>query len=425
MELLIKNATILCSSSPYHGRKADLWIVDGEIRKIGDCNNQTADRTVEENNTYVTIGLCDIGTQGGEPGLEHRETMDSLTMAALAGGYTEIVLMPNLKPVTQHKAQVDFLTRHTNRNGVIVRSTAALSVDCKGVDITEMMDLHHHGVVGFTDGLLPVQDSGLLSRALHYASGIDASILHHPNNKTLAVGGEMHEGTMSTSLGLKGVPDIAEIQMVERDILIAGHFCSANGKNKAALIEHAISAAGSVTALGSAKEKGINIGATVSYLNLLFTDQDLADFDTNLKVNPVLRSHIDQAALQSGVISGTIDAIVSNHVPLDEEVKNLEFPYASPGATGLETCFVACLDQLTKVIELETLVDAMTIKPRHLLGLPVPEIREGAEANLCVFTTDAPWTYTQQTQSSLSINNPWLGHTFRARVLATITGQTH
>jgi dihydroorotase len=415
MKYLVKEAVIVHSGSPYHLQKKDILISDGVIQRIADNIEEDSAEIISGNRLHCCIGLFDIGTHGGEPGFEHRETVDTLTQAAKAGGFSGLAVFPNLKPTTQTKADVTFLKNHAHRNDVEIYPIAALSHDLKGQDITEYYDLSAAGVLAISDGLQSVQDTGLLGRALQYANTAGLKVIHHPDDSFLSHVGEMHEGIMSTSLGMKGVPDVAELQMLQRDVLVLDY-------NGGQIIEHAISSARSIEVIESAKMQNQNVKATVPYMNLLFTDNDLSDFDSNLKVLPVLRSDTDRKALINAVKSGTIDVIVSNHKPLDEEAKNLEFTYAKPGATGLETCFPALIDQLSDSVGLETIVEKLAINPRKMLGLPIPEIRESAPVNLCLFDLDAPWIYDHKTCHSSSTNNPFWGKGFKSRVIKVIVG---
>jgi dihydroorotase len=415
MDVLIKKATILHQNSKYHQTIKDIWISDGIIKQIDDVINVDGSDIISGEKLYCTIGLCDIGTHTGEPGYEHRETIDTLTKSALSGGYTALAVFPNNKPVTQTKADISFLAKHSERNGVAIFPIGALSKDTKGIDIAEYLDMKSGGAIAFSDGMKSVQDTGLLGRALQYASTAEIVIIHHPDDHFLSGGGEMHEGEMSTSLGMKGVPDIAELHMIQRDILL-------NVYHNSRIIEHAISSGRSVHAIQQAKDGQCDIQATVAYMNLLFTDTDLFDFDSNLKVNPVLRSAYDKKTLIEGINDDTINAIVSNHTPLDEEAKNLEFPYATPGATGLETCLSACFTHLSEKIDLPRLIHKLTIAPRQLLKIDVPEIAVGAKADLCIFDAGVSWMCTKDTMTSKSANNPFIGKELRGKVITTIVG---
>jgi dihydroorotase len=414
MNYLIKNAIILHETSPHHNKKVDILVKHGIIEKIGKKIEDDGHNTVINGKAlHICIGLCDIGTHSGEPGHEHRETMHSLTSSALKGGYTTLAIFPNNKPVTQTKSDIYHLTNHENRNGVKIHAIGALSIDLKGVDIAEYIDMAAAGVVGYSDGLKPIAHSGLLSRALQYVKQIEGLIIHHPLDKSLANGGEMHEGITSTTLGMKGCPSIAEISFVQRDILVWGY---TGGR----LLEHCISTDGACQLIKTAIKNQEGLSASCAYMNLIHTDEDMVDYDSNLKVEPVLRGKSDRKALIKALKDGTISAIVSNHTPLDEEVKNLEFSYAEPGAIGLETCFPMMLHHLTNEIELMTLVRSVTTGPRSILGLSIPDIKVGEKADLCVFDTEGTTEISIATKSSLSKNCPYFDKKWKGSVVATI-----
>lgn len=417
MDILIKNATILHQGSMYHLQKRDIYISDGRIQSISESIVKDNVKTISGSSLYCCIGLFDIGTQSGEPGFEHRETIQSLTKCARAGGYTALAVFPNNKPVTQTKADIRYISGHQDCNGVRIHPIGALSKDTKGVDIAEFVDMKAGGAVAFSDGLKPVQDTGLLNRALQYASHTDAPVIHHPDDHFLSAGGEMHEGFVSTSMGLKGVPDISELHMIQRDMLLLEY-------TGARLIEHALSARRSVEALRAAKKIQSGISATVAYMNLIFVDSNLADFDTNFKVLPVLRTENDRERLIEGILDGTIDAIISNHIPLDEEVKNLEFSYALPGANGIETCLPACLTYLSEKIDIALLIHKLTIAPRQLMGISIPALEEGAMADLCVFDAGEEYIPLPETSNSKSKNNPFHHIPLKGTIKATIIGKS-
>lgn len=413
MDTLLKSVTVVHQASQYHLQKVDILIEGGKISKIGKNLSIKNGNVVQGNNLHCSIGLYDIGTHSGEPGFEHRETIDSLTKAALKGGYTSLAIFPDTKPITQNKSQIQYLINHPDNNNVNIQPIGALSKDMKGIDLGEYFDMCEAGAIAFGDGLASLQNSGLLSRALQYASTTDKIIIHHPDDHSLSSGGEMHEGETSTLLGMKGQPSIAEIHAVQRDILLVDY-------NEGKLLIHAISASESVEGIKSSKKKNLATYASVPYLNLIFTDEKLMDFDQNLKVIPPLRSEKDRKALIKGLKEGTIDVIISNHVPLDEEVKNLEFPYAYAGASGIETCFVACLTFLKDELSLEVLIEKLTVNPRKLLNVKIPDIKEGEKADLCVFDTECSWTYNKNDVCSKSFNNPFIGKSFTSKVLYTI-----
>jgi dihydroorotase len=412
MRELIKEATILHRGSSYHLQSVDILIVDGIVAKIGAGISDDHAVITEGNSLFVSAGLCDIGTGIGEPGNEQRETINSLTLSARKGGYTELYVMPDNEPVTQNKATSMYFVNHPSRNGVRVHPLGALSKDTAGQELSEYLDMYDAGVRVFCDGHKSIQHAGLMSKALQYASGFGGAILHHPCDKNISKGSEMHEGTMSSLLGLKGEPYIAELNILHRDLLLNAYYQSS-------LIIHAISAARSVEMILKSKQQGDSVSATVAYKNLIFTDQDLHDFNANLKLRPVLRTSDDKTALLKGVLDGTIDAIISNHVPLEDELKNLEFPYVTPGATGLETCLSASLSLSSSMDETERIVHALTLGPRHVMGAKIPALEEGEPANLCIFDGNSPWKYNAAQRLSGSANTPFDQYEFKTKVIKT------
>jgi dihydroorotase len=414
MNYLIKNATVLHDTSPYHGKKVDILVRNGIIDKIGKKISNDCDAVlIEGKSLHVCIGLCDIGTHSGEPGHEYRETISSLTKAALRGGFTCLSIFPNNVPVTQTKSDILNLTNHTDRNGVSIHAIGALSADLKGANIAEYLDMSTAGAIAFSDGMQSIQNSGLLSRAMLYAKQIDGLIIHHPNDKSLDNGGEMHEGQSSTMLGMKGSPSIAEINFVNRDLLLWNY-------NSGRLLEHCISTEGACQLIKTAKKSKQGLAASVAYMNLVHTDEDLVEYDSNLKVEPVLRGKNDRKALVKSLNDGTIDIIVSNHTPLDEEVKNLEFTYAEAGATGLETCLPSLLHHLSGEVDIMTMIRALTTRPRQVLNVLIPDIKAGGKAELCVFDLDGVTEIKVNEQASLSKNNPYFDKKLKGKVLATI-----
>lgn len=415
MELFIKQATILASNSGHHQKKVDIHIQNGKIARIH--HKLTVPQNVQVvtgKQLYCTSGLVDIGTHTGEPGREDRETLSTLSKAARAGGYTTILPFPNTLPYVQTKADIHYLIEKGNALGLKIFPIGALSKDGKGEDIAEYYDMFTAGAVAFSDGLKPTQNAGLLLRALQYVTAFDGVVINHPHDKNLDNKGQMHEGLLSTMLGMKGVPTIAELVMLQRDLLL---FQYSGSK----LVVHAVSSKESIDLLMKEKKNKKNIFVTVPYLNLLCDEKNVDNFNVSFKVEPVLRSETDKKALIKGLSSGTIDAVISNHFPIEDDGKNVEFPYADSGAGGIETAFRATLDTLGIHMDLAFLVSRFNEAPRSIFGLPVPTIEEGAFADLCLFDMASPSVFEKS--YSVSNNNPFLGKTFQTTVVASILGE--
>jgi len=411
--ILIKNAKIIQPRSPHNNMRMDILVKNGSIKKIGEKLSGDKAQTITSPNLHVSIGWLDIGTICSEPGFEHRETLDSLSRTAAAGGYTAIAPFPNTYPVLDNKSAIQFLLNSTKKHVVDYLPVAAVSKACKGEDMTEMIDLSANGAVAFSDGLKNITSSGLLLRALQYSKVVDGLVIHHPSDPGIANGNDVHEGEVSTGLGLKACPALSELMILERDIQLANYA-------EARLLVHNISSAESTARLAGLKSK--NIYVSVPYLNLCKTDTSIAAFDVNYKVSPPVRSEQDRSTLMTALKEGSIDCITSNHVPLEEELKKKEFVYAESGAAGLQTVF-AGLCSFADQLSLNRLVSCLAYNPRKVLGLPVPAIEEGAKANLTLFDPDDSWTLDARTNASKSKNSPFWGQELKGKVIGVINAK--
>ena len=420
MDLLLKNIRLVTATGPLDPQ--DLLIRDGRIAAIGPDISTDGDVEIWDTaGACVSPGWLDVGVQAADPGYEHREDLYSVTRAAAAGGYTGIACFPNTEPALHSKSEVLYVLNKTAAGPVAVYPIGAVSLGCAGKDLAELFDMHHAGAVAFSDGRQPVQDAGLLLRAIQYAQAFNGLIINEPHHKTIAAGGQMHEGLTSTMLGLKGLPALAEELMVQRDLRLLEY---AAGR----LHLHLISTARSVDMVRTAKAAGLPVTASVAVANLCFTDEVILGdafssagaFDSHWKILPPLRSAADVEALTEGLLDGTIDFIATNHTPWDEEAKNLEFPYAEFGMIGLETAFALCRTYLPHRLTIWQLVDKLAFAPRRILGLPLPEIKPDTLAELTVFDPDQPWTFTAQHLASKSKNTPLLGREFRGKVLGIV-----
>jgi len=418
MLLLLKKATIIQPDHDLHQQQVDVRIEDGKITAMEPGLEQGDAEVVEAEGAFLSAGWLDIGVQVGDPGFEHREDLQSVMAAAAMGGYTGIASFPNTSPVVDSKSGVRYIKNHTQGEVVDVLPIGAISQNCNGKDITEMYDMSHAGAVAFSDGDKPVQHAGLLLRGLQYVKAFNSLIINHPHDKTTAPGGQLHEGKVSTSLGLKGIPSLSEELMVQRDLKLLAYA-------ESRLHIHNISTKGAVERIRQAKKQGLQVTASVAALNLVFTEEMLSDFNTHFKVLPPLRSEEDRRALLEGVQDGTIDCITSNHVPLEEEAKKLEFPYAEFGATGLETTYALCQTHLSKLLRPEILVEKMALAPRRILGLPSPKLEKDAAANLTLFHPEQKWTYTAGKIKSKSQNTPLLDKEFVGKVLCVVNNGHH
>jgi dihydroorotase len=408
---LIQSATILDSQSPYHKQKKDILISNGKIEKIADhIEPQNSYQIIKSDSLHVSQGFVDMRCHVPDLGYEYKETLSSARNAAMKGGFTEICILPNMQPALDTKDSLAYILRDNFSHLVQIHPIAALTLKTKGEDLSEMIDLHQAGAIAFSDGLHPSQNADIVLKSLQYLQPLNALLIQRPEDTLLTRYGQMHEGITSTRLGLKGMPAIAEVLMIQRDLEILRY-------TKGKIHFSCLSAAKSVELIRQAKKEGLSVSCDVSAHQLFFTDDILEGFDTNYKVNPPFRLESDQEALWEGLKDGTIDCIVSDHQPQDIESKDLEFDLAAFGVIALETAFSAIITQ-NKTLSLEHLIEKLTYKPREILGIPFSPIQEGNNANISVWDNQKEWTYTEKEILSKSKNSPFVGVTLQGKVLA-------
>ncbi len=413
MKLLVTEANIIAPGSPYHGKTCDLLVDNGTITTISS-KRLTAPRgfkTYNAKGKFLSPGWVDMLTHVPDPGFEFKESVHSACAAAAAGGYTAIAVTPETHPPVHSKSEVKYLLKQAHSLAVNVLPMGAVSNQLAGKELAEMFDMQQAGAVAFTDGDKPVAHAGVMLRALLYAKGIDALILARPEQKEIAGNAMVHESKNTTLLGLKGIPSIAEDVMVARDIELLRY---TGGK----LHFSKISSASSVELIRRAKKEKLNITCDVSVNNLLFTDANLTEYDTNLKLTPPLRAESDRKALLKGLKEGVIDAIVSDHNPQDTESKAVEFDYSAYGAIGLQTVYAALNTFLGNELPTEMLVEKLAINPRTILGLPQVEIKENTPANFTLFDAKQKWTYSEKNNQSKSANSCLLQKELTGKVTA-------
>ncbi len=411
MKLLIKNARIVDPLSPFNGQTQDIFIENGLIRQIGSAIQTSADEEISIENLSVSPGWVDIFTHFGDPGQEYKETIETGAAAAAAGGYTDVFLLPNTNPVVDSKAQVEYLRQRSATQPVNLHPIGAVTRQTEGKDLAEMYDMRSSGAIAFSDGIRSIQSAGLLVKALQYIKAFGGIIIQLPDDQSISPHGLMNEGVVSTSLGLAGKPAMAEELIVARDIKLARYTDSK-------LHLTAISTAKSVEYVNRGKASGIQLSCSVTPYHLYFNEESLQEYDTNLKVNPPIRTEADRLRLIEAVKDGTVDCIATHHLPHEADSKVSEFEYARNGMTGLETAFAV----LNTVIpnESERWVRLLSSQPRALFGLPALSVQEGQKATLTLFDPDKEWIYTLSQKRSRSQNSPFLGKTLRGKVWGII-----
>ncbi|WP_262246921.1 dihydroorotase [Parapedobacter soli] len=410
--LLIKSAKIVFPDTPFHGREMDVLIEGGVIAQIAgrikaDGNRQTV---IDAKGQYLSPGFFDMNVNFGEPGLETKEDIVSGCAAAAAGGFTGVAVRPNTQPPLHSRSEVALIVNRARPLLVDVHPIGTISKKRMGEELAELYDMKLAGAIAFGDGDRPVQQAGLMSRALLYSKGFGGRIISYPEDISVAAGAKMNEGVTSTYLGMRGNPNLAEALMVARDLYLAEY-------NDAPIHFSTISTAESVDLIRRAKSKGLPVTCEVAVHHLVMTDELVAGFDSNYKVSPPLRTAKDQKALLKGIKDGTVDAIVSQHTPHEIEHKEVEYQIAAEGIIGLQTVLPLAL---SAGLTVEQLVDKLAIGPRRVLGLPIPEFGEGAVANMVLFDTSREWRFDQQTNQSRSSNSPLLGDTLKGAVTMVI-----
>lgn len=409
MKIRIQQATISDKNSPFHQKKKNIVIQNGKITDITDKNVQ-ADRVIDAEGMFLSQGWFDLGTFVGDPGLEQKEDLSSVAKAAAAGGFTELALLPNTVPCVQTKNGVAYVLRGNDSRLVQLHPLASITHDNRGEELTEMIDLHTAGAVGFTDGLKTVWHTDIMVKSLQYVQKFNGLLINHPEDIWLSKFGQMHEGPNSTRLGLRGIPRLAEEVAIKRDLELLAY---AGGR----LHFSKLSSGGAIDLVRNARKKGLNVTCDVTTYQALLDDSVLFDFDTNYKVNPPLREKQDQDALIKGLKDGTIDILTSGHVPQDDESKVLEFDLADFGVINVQTV-AAQLAALAKQVDVHDLLEKVTLNPRQLLGLDLPTIDVEQKANLTLFDPHAIWTFSADDNESKSKNSPWLGKELKGRAVA-------
>lgn len=413
MNILIKAAKIIDPNSPFNGKTVDVFIKEGTISSIGNDLNEKADKIIEEDNLHISPGFMDMHADFCEPGLEYKEDLLSGANAAAKGGFTSVAIMPDSTPTRSTKSDIEFVINKTQNHIVDVLPIGALSQKLEGKELAEMYDMKQSGAIAFSDNKKSVANAGLMSRALLYTKNFDGLVISFANDESISHGGQMHEGIVSTSLGLESIPTLAEEIRMSRDLFLTAY-------NRSKIHFSTISTANSVAMINEAKSEGLNVTCEIAAHQIALTDKELTEFDSNYKTLPPLREDIDTEALIEGLKDGTIDVICSDHTPQDIEAKQKEFDLAEFGIIGLQTAFPIACTHLKEHIGLEGIVQKMAINPRTILKIDVPVIDENFTANITLFNPEEKWTLTKDMLVSKSKNTPFIGTEFTGKVLGII-----
>lgn len=404
MNVILKNTTIIDKESAFHNQKADIKIIDGIITKIGlNLSNDENLHVVALENLHVSQGWFDASVSFGEPGFEDRETIANGLTTAAKSGFTNVALQPNSLPVIDNQSQVSFVLNKANGFATQLHPIGAFTKNSEGNDLAEMFDMKNAGAIAFGDYNKNSDNANLLKIGLQYVQDFDGLVIAYCQDKTIKGNGVVHEGIVSTKLGLKGIPPLAEELEVARNLFLLEY---TGGK----MHIPTISTTKSVELIKSAKAKGLNVTCSVAVHNLVLTDEVLTGFDTRYKVTPPLRDENHRKALIEGVLNGTIDFITSDHNPLDVEHKKMEFDNAKNGTIGLESAFGA----LQMVLPTEIIIEKF-VNGKNVFGIEKQPIKEGNTASLTLFTTEGNWAFGKENILSKSKNSAFLGQPMKGR----------
>jgi dihydroorotase len=409
----IRKARVLDPQSDFHNKVVDLLVEDGIIKDIATTITAKTDTVIEATGLCVSPGWVDVFADYREPGLEHKETIESGLLCAAAGGFTDVFLAPNTQPALSTKSIIRYVAQKALGSVATLHPLGAATQNTDGKDLAEMLDMHENGALAFTDGWKPVQNTGLMLKALEYVKAFNGVIIQLPIDAALSAGGLMHEGIISTGMGMAGVPTLAEALAVHRDIELARYTGSK-------LHITGISSAVAVEMIKKAKSEGIGVTCSVTPYHLALTDGSLTGYDSMYKVSPPLRTEADRMALIEGLKDGVIDCIASHHRPHEWDAKAKEFEYAADGMAVQETAFNIIWDTLQEYIGIERVVEAMSVIPRDIFGLHDAAIKKGAQAVLTIFTTDGSHTLTLKNIKSSSQNNPFIDKKLAGRVIGIV-----
>jgi len=370
-------------------------------KKVSNDNLPSSVDKIDLKKQVLIPGLVDMRVFIGEPGYEYKENFRTLSNAALSGGVTSVVSMPNTSPAIDNVSMVDFLKRRgRDKSKINIFPAATLTKDTQGRQMTEFGLLNRKGIIAFTDGTKTIQDPEVMSRIMNFASQSNSLIMQHAEDNILSKDGLINEGEISTRLGLKGIPFLAEKIIVERDLsFLEEYFCRYHISQ--------ISSKKTVSVIKKAKKEGKIFTTGVSINNLSLNENDIGDFKTFLKLSPPLRTEKDRQSLVESINDGTIDVIVSDHKPQDEESKRLTFAQAATGASGIETLLPLALELFhNKSVGLKKLIASITSNPAKILNINKGNLDMGTDADLCVFDIDKPWVVDKGKLKSKSKNTP-------------------
>ncbi|HEY4155500.1 MAG TPA: dihydroorotase [Puia sp.] len=408
MKLLIKQACITDPLSSHQGTIRDILIEHGVIREIAAyIADKDSEKIINAEGLFVSPGWVDIFSSFAEPGYEFKETLETGSRAAAAGGFTDVFLIPDTNPVTDSKTQVEYLRQRSASLPVNIWPIGAITRNLEGKHLAEMYDMQNSGAVAFSDGLHPVQSAGVLVKALQYVKAFDGVIIQIPDDTSIAPNGLMHEGIVSTRLGLPGKPLMSEELIIARDIKLTRYTDSH-------IHFTGVTSPKSIEYIRRAKASGLQVTCSVTPYHLFFSDEDLQKYDTNLKVYPPLRPKAVSGPLIEALRDGTIDCICSHHLPHEYDSKELEFEHAKYGMTGLETAYAA-VQTLFPDLSPGKIYALFGGNARKIFKLDQPRIEINETAQMTLFNPAEEWQFKLSQSKSKSRNSAFQDHIFTGK----------
>lgn len=411
-KILIKNARVVFPGQPENGKTLDILIENGKVAETGIGISASDAREISYPDLHIAPGFFDFSVTVPEPGFEYKETIESACRAAKKGGITSLVLMPNGTPCNDNKGVTEFRLRKADFSGVKIFPAGALSKAMGGKELAEMYDLNSVGCLVFTDNKHRIKNSKLLQLALLYTKPFGGLIMHTPGDAYVAQNGVMNESEVSSRLGLRGIPVLSEELGIQRDLCLA-EYCDSR------IVLGPITGARSVEMIREAKKKGIQVIAYTAPQYILLEEELLAAYDSNVKLDPPLRSSADMEALKTGLLDGTLNFLVSDHTPEDVEHKMVEFEHAAFGMIGLETLFSLTRSAFAEN-DIEDIIRWLSINPRKTLQVEIPSLQKGAAAEFVLFQPNETVSYQEEDLESLSKNSPVLGKVLTGKVIESI-----
>jgi len=412
MDILLRNATIVDEHSEHNFTQKDILVSDGKIVAVDQHIERQADKEVDLSGKFVAPGFVDVFSHFNDPGMEQKETVETGAAAAIAGGYTDVFILPNTKPVVDSKSFVEYITQKSDKLPINIRPLGAATKKIEGKEIAEMYDMYQSGAIAFTDGLYPVQSAGLFLKILQYVKSFNGVLIEQPFENTIGSHGLVNEGIVSTQLGLPGIPAISEEIFIQREIELLRyaesklHITGVSTKRGAELVL-------------TAKEEGLQITFSVTPHHLLFCDENVMTYDTNFKFNPPLRTRKDRDALRQLVLDNKVDAIAAHHFPQHWDDKILEFEYAKNGTTSLQTAYAAVQTAIPE-LKPEQIVTLFSSNMRQVFGLENVGVNVGSTAQFTIFDPKGKTILTKENNRSKALNSPFFDKELNGAIVGIV-----